>query len=176
MSLLHEYRLKDGLAVCGRFLADNWTNERLHLDEIFVMYEWAINFQMEELQSFCERKITRNAEKLFKTNGFRSCSFGMLDRILKWDALLCYESVVLDACLDWARHKCQQSGKESSDIKNLREYLIDSAGSNLLWNVRYGSIEHGKYSTVLNADSGLFDDDAELGDVKIRHLKNDKLH
>lgn len=164
MGMLSEYQMSEGLMVCGRFLADNWTIA--NIDEISSMYDWAINLHMDEFQAFCERKIGVHAEKIFKTNDFLTSSFAVLDRILALDSLLCDESVVLGACLDWARHKCQQDGKDVNDMKIVREYLIDrSTGTNLLWKIRYGSIGQGKFLTFLNSNSGIFADFAECEDM-----------
>lgn len=144
MSLLHEYQMSDGLMLCGRFLADNWTIG--DIDDICSFYDWAINLQMDEFQAFSERQIGKYSGKIFKSDGFLSCSFAVIARILELDVLLSEESDILGACLAWARHKCQQNGQDASDMQNVRDYLTDrSTGENLLWKIRYGSIEHDKF-------------------------------
>lgn len=170
MSLLNEYDVTEGLAVCGRFMADDWT-----FDNICLAYEWAINFQMEEHLMFCERKIGIYAEEIFKTDGFLSCSFNILDHILSMDSLLCVESVVLDACLDWARHKCTQNSKDVKDMEKLREYLMDqSNGKNLLYKIRYGSITNAEFSKYSDEFAGLFANSEEYEDViRLQSKSND---
>lgn len=169
MSLLHEYQLMESLMLCGKFLVDNWT-----IEDICSMYDWAISLQMEEFQTFYERKICVHIAEIFKTDDFLSCSFNVLEHILNMDSLLCDESAILSACLDWARYKCKQNGKDGNDVDNLREFLIDkSKGRNLLWNIRYGSIAHAEFLAHLDAAGGLFEDATEYEDV-IRLLLGSK--
>lgn len=159
MSLLHEYQMNEGLVVCGRFLADNWT-----IENICSMYDWAINLQIGELQAFCAHKIRAHSDKIFKTDGFLVCSFDALDRTLELQSLNCDESAVLIACLAWARYKCQQSGKDSNDMKNLREFLIKD-NVNLLYKIRYGSITHEEFLSCYDVNNGIFEDAGEREDM-----------
>lgn len=162
--LLHTHEMTKCLEVCGQFWFENYDDRSI--DDICMAYECAINLQMDELRTNCERKISINCEAIFKTDGFQSCSFGMLDRILGLNALLCDESMVLSACLDWARHKCDKSGKDSKDMNNLRDCLTNySKDVNLLYKIRYGSIAHAEFLVHYDANDGLFADANEREDV-----------
>lgn len=161
---------------CLKVLCRSWLEnyENRNIDDICLVYDWAINLQMNQLQVCCERKIDVYCEQIFKTEGFLSCSFNVLDHILNLDALFCDESVVLGACLKWAQHQCNQNAKDENDMQNLREYLIvKSTGTNLLQKVRYGSIEHSEFLPHFDANDGLFADAEECHDV-IRLLLGSK--
>lgn len=114
----------------------------------------------------CERKISIHCDEILKTDDFRSCSFNVLVRILALDSLLCDEAKVLGACLDWARHKCKQNGKDANSMENLRDYLTNhSNGDNLLYKIRYVSIAHAEFSMHYDTNEGLFADGKEREDV-----------
>lgn len=162
--LLHTHEMPKCLEICGQFWFENYDDRSI--DDICMAYECAINLQMEELRTNCERKISIKCEEIFKTSGFQSCSYGVIDRILGLDSLLCDESMVLTACLDWARRKCNKNGKDSKAMENLREYLTNHSKSvNLLYKIRYGSIAHAEFLLHFDANDGLFADASEREDV-----------
>lgn len=148
--LLHAYKMPKCLELCTRFWLKHYDDG--NINDICMAYELAIKFQMAKFQERCEHKIAIHFAEVLKTDTFLSSSFGVLHRILGFDSLLCDESVVLGACLDWARYKCKENGKDENNMENLREYLIDSSnGANLLHKIRYVSISHNDYSMHLDA-------------------------
>lgn len=163
-NLLHAYKMPKCLEICSRFWFEHYDDG--NIDDICLAYEYAIKLQIVEFQRICEHKIAIYFVDAMKTDSFLSCSFGVLDRILGFDSLLCDESLVLSACLDWARYKCKQNDKDENDMKNLRDYLIDNSnGANLLYKIRYGSISHAEYLTHLNEIDAIFVDGMERTDI-----------
>lgn len=161
---LYTHGMTKCLEVCGQFWFEHYDDRSI--DDICMAYECAISLQMDEMRKNCERNISINCEEIFKTDGFQSCSFEVVDRILGLDSLLCDESMVLSACLDWARHKCNKNGKDSNDMENLREYLTNhSKDVNVLYKIRYGSIGHAEFLVHYDANNGLFADANEREDV-----------
>lgn len=161
MELANEYQMFECLELCGRFWADNWT-----IEDICSAYSWAINFHMTDFKTFCERKISIHCIHVFQTPGFLSCAFPVLKHILELESLLCNESMVLGACLDWARYACEQNDEVANDMANLRKYLTnDSQEENLLYKIRYGSMTHQDFITHLDANDGLFADVKECEDI-----------
>lgn len=164
LRLLHVHKMSKCLEICGQHWIEKYNGQ--NLDDICFVFECAINAQMDKLRTVLERKISIHCNRIFKSDDFRSCSFDVLDRILEFDSLLCKESTVLGACLDWARHKCIQNGKNSNNIKNLREFLTNRPNSvNLLHKICYGSIGHVEFLVRYDAYCGLFADAKEREDV-----------
>lgn len=165
LSWAHDLPVKH-LEMCGRFSLDH--SNCKNIDDICLTYKLALLFQSKKIQTLCEHEISIHCGKLFETNDFVSCSFDVLGHILDLDKLLCDESLVLRACLDWARYKCERNGKDKTDVENLREYLIDSSnGINLLHKIRYSSISRDEFSIHLNILDKLFPDASEREDVML---------
>lgn len=123
-----------------------------------------------------EREISIHCEKIFKTGDSLWCSFKVLGHILDLDTLLCDESLVLAACMNWARHKCEQNGKDKNDAENLREYFIDdSNGVNLLHKIHYSSIPRDELPIHVDELGKLFPDASEREDVMLLLLGSKNL-
>lgn len=162
--LLHTHEMSKCLEICGQFWFENYDDR--NIDDICMALECAINLQMDEFRKNCERKFSIYCAEILKTDGFLKCSFNCLNRILELDSLLCDESMVLGACLDWARYKCNEHGKDPNDMKNLCDHLTNHLNSeNLLYKIRYGSIAHAEFLVHYDANDGLFDDANEREDV-----------
>lgn len=148
MGLAHEYQMTECLEVCGKF----WS-QHLTIDDICWAYHWAIHYDVNGLQKFCERKISACPETVFKTNGFLECEHMILDRIVSLDSLSCFEISVLEACLDWARKACERNGSDLTQSENLRNYLKGS-----LYKIRFGSIDTTEFAKFADTIQKLFDD------------------
>lgn len=163
MDLTNKYCMPECLAVCGNFWAKHLT-----FDDICWAYHWAIFYEEKEFIQFCERKISAYPQLVFESSGFKTCEHIVLDHILELDSLLCDETVVLEACLDWARHACMLHDLNPRDMNNLRVYLKDS-----LYKIRYGSMTATEFREHMDTYDGFFTDVKEYEDV-IRLLSGSK--
>lgn len=155
MDLTNKYCMPECLVVCGNFWAKHLT-----FDDICWAYHWAIFFGEAEFKEFCERKISAYPQLVFESSSFLRCEFTVLKHILEIDSLLCDESIVLGACLDWARHACKRDGLNPKCIENLRIYLKDA-----LYEIRYGSMTFKEFREHMDANDGLFGDVKEYEDI-----------
>lgn len=155
MDLTNKYCMPECLVVCGKFWAKHLT-----FDDICWAYHWAIFFGEAEFREFCERKISAYPQLVFESSSFLRCEFIVLKHILEIDSLLCDESIVLGACLNWARFACKRDGLNPKSIENLRVYLKDA-----LYKIRYGSMTFREFREHMDANDGLFDDIKEYEDI-----------
>lgn len=155
MDLTNKYCMPECLAVCGSFWAKN-----LSLDDICWAYHWAIFYQESEFKEFCERKISAYPQLVFESSSFLRSDHTVLDHILQLDSLLCDETIVFGACLEWARSACERADLNSNDINNLRIYLKDS-----LYKIRYGSMSAQEFRDHMDKYDGIFTDVKEYEDV-----------
>lgn len=163
MDLTNKYCMPECLAVCGRFWAKHLT-----FDDLCCAYHWAIFYEEKEFKEFCERKISAYPQLVFESSSFLRCEYVVLEHILNLDSLLCDETFVLGACLDWARHACERAGLDSSQMTNLRNFLKES-----LYKIRYGSMTVQQFCEHMNSNDGLFTDVREYEDI-IRLLSGSK--
>lgn len=155
MDLTNKYCMTECTVVCGNFWAKHLT-----FDDICWAYHWAIFFGEAEFKEFCERKISAYPQLVFDSSSFLRCEFIVLKHILEIDSLLCDESIVLGACLNWARFACKRDGLNPKAIGNLRIYLKDA-----LYKIRYGSMTFNEFREHMDANDGLFDDIKEYEDI-----------
>lgn len=164
MDLTNKYCMPECLAVCGTFWA-----KYLTFDDICWAYHWAIFYQEKEFIEFCERKISAYPQLVFESTSFLRCDHIVLDHILELDSLLCDETIVLEACLEWARNACIRDDLNPLDMKNLRIYLKDS-----LYKIRYGSMTAMEFREHMDSFDGFFVNVKEYEDV-IRMLSGSKI-
>lgn len=164
IQLLHAYKMPKCLELCGQFWLKHYNYG--NIDYICLAYELAIKSQLVEFQALSEQKIAIHFAEVMKTDCFLSCSFDVLCRILAFDSLLCNESLVFGACMDWARNKCKQNARDENDMANLREYLTDSSnGTNLLHKIRFVSFSTDDYLMHLDTIDALLINGTERTDV-----------
>lgn len=155
MELSHESQMFDSLRFCGEIWADNMT-----IDDVCLAYQWAIHLEMDELKNYCERKIMVFPEEVFESTHFLSCNRVVLDRILDLETLLCNEKIVLQACLNWASHACEQDGMDASKVEHLKTFLQRS-----LYKVRYSSMTSTEFVEVVDSKDGHFFDLKDYEDI-----------
>lgn len=155
MDLTNKYCMPECLAVCG----SSWA-KHLTFDDICWAYHWAIFYDEKEFKEFCERKISAFPQLVFESSSFLRSDHIVLDHILQLDSLLCDETIVLGACLEWARHACERDGLNANDTKNVRHYLKES-----LYKIRFGSMTTREFREHMDANEGLFADIKEYEDI-----------
>lgn len=135
MYLVRKYGIERCMVQCVDFLKDTMTN-----DDVCSAYQLAVQFDLDELKHFCQRKISANAEDVLKSNDFLNCKHTVLQLIVAMDSLIIEEINVFDACLTWAKKSCEVNGMDFSDGKNLRAQL----GASVLHSIHFNrmNIEH----------------------------------
>ncbi|XP_055308076.1 BTB/POZ domain-containing protein 3-like, partial [Sitodiplosis mosellana] len=155
MGLLDEYQMFECLEVCGKYM-----EQHLTIEDICWAYNWSIHYNIDSLKQFCERKISACPETVFKTKGFLTCEYNILERIVKLESLTCFEISILEACLDWSRNACERNGSDAAQTKNIRSYLKNS-----LYEIRYGSIDGKDFIKFINKYPRLFTDPEDYEEI-----------
>lgn len=127
MHLGKKYQVDKCLKGCSEFIKRN-----LSFDEINFGYELAIQFDQNDLKDFLQRKIVENADKVLYSEEFLNCNWNVLNDIVKNGNINCKESVLLDACIDWALNACERNELNPDDMEDIRSQLKD-----VIYNIRF---------------------------------------
>lgn len=170
IDLIKKYNTHEYLRICETFLIQSFTIEKCCL-----IYGWSIFYELNDLKNVCENQIRDHPRLVFETTGFVHCEHYILDHILQMDAIVCDESVIFEACLNWARNKCEQNGLYPNRMKNLRQYLKNS-----ICKIRFDSLKMEnikKYPDIaeLFEDSGDYDHINRLASG-IKDVNNERFH
>lgn len=133
---------------CVRFLATVVTAKNL-----CWAYRMSILYDIEPLRVQCEYQIGRNTKDIFATDSFLDCDHEVLLRILRFNSLNCKEKEVFDACIKWARAKCQQT-----DLKSSPKYLRSALGD-AIYEIRFTSMSIEEFASAHKMVEGLFTHD-----------------
>lgn len=121
MNYLREYRIEGCMPKCVDFLKDTTTN-----NDVCTIYQLALQFNLDNLKTFCERKISAFAEDVLTTDDFLNCDENVFKSIVQMDSLICDEVNVFDACLEWAKKSCEKKNLDAGKVRNLRAQLKES--------------------------------------------------
>lgn len=114
--------------------------EKLTIDNMCYGYQLAIIAEHDDLKSFCEKNICAFPDDVFKSTTFLHCDRNVLQHILELDGLLCKESEVFNACLEWAKFNCQEKGIDESKPEHLKAQLGDC-----FYQIRFGAMSFDEF-------------------------------
>lgn len=154
--LCHKYQLDSCFKICLSFL-----KEYLTIDEICLGYQLAIHYEQNDLKYFCKRKISIKTEDVLKSNGFLNCDWVILNEIVRFAALNCRESVLLKACINWARNICRRDKIDANDKENIRNVLKDA-----IYEIRFDQFSLFEFTTILEQNPSSPYTEDELDDIK----------
>lgn len=155
LRLTKVYSMEDCAIECGDFWATN-----VNIKDICWAYRWAIHYEMDEFQRLCEQRICAQPDLVFKSDSFLNCDRVVLDHILDMNSLMCFESIVFGACMEWARKVCERDGLNPCATGNIRKCLKDS-----LYKIRFGSMTLPELRRHIDKCDGLFVDVREYEDI-----------
>lgn len=138
-----KYLVEECINVCERFL-----NESLADDNVCIIYELSIRFDMFELQHVCEAHISKNANAVFQSECFIECKKSVLSRILRSNALSCAENAVFLACMEWVKAASKQ---EVVTKDSINDHLGD-----LFQEIRFGSMTIEEFAKLTTSYGELF--------------------
>lgn len=135
------------MTACTQFLKQNLVPDNIHF-----FYTTADFFDNKDLLSYCEEKILIDPKSFFDSLSFKNCDRNMLKRIVSID-LHCYELMVFNACMDWAKQKCEAANIDGNS-ENCKEQLGDCFHL-----IRFTAMTNEEFCTVLQNHKSLFDID-----------------
>lgn len=143
MEMAHKFEFEPCLKICVRFLT---SPGNLLPGELCLAYQLGVYFDLSELKDYCRRHICFAAHTEINTDGFLQCSWSTLNEIVRMPYIACSETFLLAACLNWARHACQQKQLDENDKQNLRDQLKD-----LIYEIRFKSIKWDELAEHIDA-------------------------
>lgn len=118
-----------------------------------------LQYEINTLKEVCLDQIGANIVAVFQTPGIDR---EMLSSILSLNSLNCNEIDLFDACISWARVKCQQDRKDSTKIENLRAALGDA-----LFEIRFCSMTPKEFAIVGNEYPGLLEKQETMRTIRV---------
>lgn len=138
-----KYLVDECVSICERFL-----KEKLADDNVCMIYELAIRFDLFELQHVCEAHIAKHSNAVFQTEYFIECKKVLLGRILRLNTLTCTENVVFSACMEWVKAASKQEVVTKSLIT---EHLGD-----LFKEIRFGLMTMKEFAELTSSFGDIF--------------------
>ncbi|KAL3083689.1 hypothetical protein niasHT_036817 [Heterodera trifolii] len=127
------------------------------LRNIFLAYNQALIFELEDFSIKCLRYICQNAAQLFESNDFLQIDQKILCNFLDRDCLLISDEFeIWKAALRWADEKCRQNGIECS--AGNRRSLLGPA----LFNIRFPNIHEEDFAKCV-VPSGVLTEKEVIG-------------
>lgn len=117
--MCQKYELFDALKLCEAPI-----KKTLASSNICSGYAQALLLDMEAVINFCEKKIKQKAYEILDSVDFLKCDQKILGKIIPLVAPKCSASVIVDACMDWAKAKCERDNLEDTP-ENLKAQLKD---------------------------------------------------
>lgn len=138
-----KYLVEECVNVCERFC-----NDKLAVDNVCVIYELAMRFDMFELQHVCEAYIAKNPSAVFQSECFIECKKSVLSRILRSNTLSCAETVVFSACMEWV--------KAASKQEVVTKALVTEHLGELFHEIRFGLMTIDEFATLTTSFGTIF--------------------
>lgn len=162
LSLVDKYGMLDCVGTLVPLIKRHLTFENLA-----TYYQLAISLNSLDLKNFCERLITEFTYNTLKSESFLQCPRELVQQILQFDSLNCFEIDLFEACMAWAKLACQQKRMDENNAENLKTQL-----GNCFHLIRFGAMDGLEISNVLSNPvyKNLFNQD-EL--IEIRQRKFD---
>lgn len=120
LHLAHKYNVEDLVSNCESFMITS-----LSVHNVLGYYSGAVRFGRHSLQVECKNLFSRSPERILRLPSFPECDAKTLATFLP-NVPQSYEAAkVFDACITWAKQKCQQNGRDETNMMNLRNELGD---------------------------------------------------
>lgn len=141
--LCENYQVQHGSLICERFLRKSLTD-----DNLFVIFDYAIRYNLIDLKKECEIILTANTA-LLQLEYFRNhCSKSVIRHLLGMDYLSCTERQLFLACLDWL--KCV------SQTVNITRDIIDYHLGESFYNIRFATMTIQEFTGISHPNRDLF--------------------
>lgn len=120
LNLAQKYDLPDLVKCCESFMSTS-----LSVSNVLGYHSEAVRFNNDSLQAKCKKLFSQTSGRILRLKSFRECDSKTLAAFLSELPQNGNAAKVFDACIAWAKHKCQQNGRDETDLMNLRTELGD---------------------------------------------------
>lgn len=144
--LCKRYNVVDGLKAC-----EDPLKKSLTIANMCTVYEAALFLELGDAVQFCEKRIKSNAKAVLKSASFLKCDRELLDKILQLMPSNGSASLVVNACMEWAKAECMRTNVEAKSI-NLKAKLQYSFGR-----IPFDELGPDELVQFISTYSGFFD-------------------
>lgn len=116
-NLCKKYEVNDGLTLCETPMRHSLT-----INNMCTGYATAKLLEMESVIELCEQNIQQNAAEILNSTDWLECNHETMDNILQLVSSKCSASEIVDACMNWAKAKCERENVEQTSV-NLKAQL-----------------------------------------------------
>lgn len=150
INLCKKYKVPDGLKLCENALQKSTTTEN-----ICSRLSLAIDLDLKSVSKFCEEEIKRKAKEILKSTDFVQCNRNIFEKVLELVPSSCDAKAIVDACLVWAKAKCEQK-KLQPTTANLKCEL-----GGLIGIIPFERMNTEQFAKLIVLKKGLLNDDLE---------------
>lgn len=118
LNLANKYDVPELKLCCAAFLL-----EHVMAENVVDWLGLAVLFEIAELSSKCRAIISGHTQQVITSPAFMQCSNAVLFEILSISWASCADELVFDACIEWAKLKCQQQNIDATRPEHLRTML-----------------------------------------------------
>lgn len=124
MALADKYLVNEYVTICKQFLEVilDINDMGYDLEELWVMWELAIKFNLTDAQEILEKRLFYLSENLLTSGQFLECSREILKRVLEKD-LPWLPQVIFAACMAWVKNACANNEPGSLTAENIKKQL-----------------------------------------------------
>lgn len=108
-NLCKKYQVDYGLKLC-----ESPMQQSLTIDNMCKGYSVATLLEMENVVKFCEVEIKQKATDVLKSADFLQCDYKVLDKVLGLVSSNCSASMIVNACMNWAKAECGRKKKPAT--------------------------------------------------------------
>ncbi|XP_055305907.1 BTB/POZ domain-containing protein 3-like [Sitodiplosis mosellana] len=145
VNLCKKYEMADALKRCEAPM-----QKSLKINNMCTGYSVALLLEMKNVIEFCEREIKEKPTEVLKSTNFLECDHKLLDKILQLVSSKCSASVIVDACMAWAKAECEHKNVRISPA-SLKTQLKDS-----LERIPFAELTKGQFAEFIAAYNGFF--------------------
>lgn len=161
-NLCKKYQLTEGLRMCENPLKRTLG---FNVNEMCSGYEIAILLELDNVIESCEQNIKINANEIVRSNSFTECNRKIIGRILKLVAVECNASVIVDACIAWAKAECRREQVRPTAV-NLKMQLAF-----LFEQMPFANLSASQFARFIRMYKGFFNED-DLETIILKVLTN----
>lgn len=149
LNLANKYNLPEIMSSCSSFLTN-------HLDEENAIdcLDLARKFGFDELTTLSRELVGCYTLNVIETQSFLECNQDILHEILSIDPVSCDEESIFDACIKWAKLRCNQESIDAANPANLR-----SALGNCFQRIRFNEMDQEGLLERVNRYKDMFSKD-----------------
>lgn len=145
LNLVKQSLIDEFVMECESFIMEN-----IGVDKLLWSHQLAQLYDLNSLEAFCVKQIGVNIRTVFQSMEFLRCERDTLCQILDFKPMNCNGTDVFDACISWARSKCERDQIDATNTGNLRMALGEAISK-----IPFDTLEFREFATINREYRGL---------------------